>query len=157
LRPAYRAITGLRRGEAVGLRWAEIDVLGQCLRLESIKTGRSLRVIGRAAVQLLDAIPRSSEFVFPDPIGTKAAFLNQAIVELFNAAGLTDARSHDLRRTFASVAADMGFADSTIAALLGHAQHTVTIKHYVRRSDPSLIAAANAVAVAIASMLDACP
>ena len=32
-------------------------------------------------------------------------------------AGLRDARSHDLRRTFGSIAADEGYSDATIAEL----------------------------------------
>src|SRR5207253_3044996 len=35
------ALTGLRRDEACGLRWREVDYAGQCLRLEGTKTGRS--------------------------------------------------------------------------------------------------------------------
>lgn len=37
----FIALTGLRREEAVRLRWTEIDELGSCLRLEATKTGRS--------------------------------------------------------------------------------------------------------------------
>ena len=43
-----------------------------------------------------------------------------------------------MRRTFASVAADMGYGDATIAELLGHARRGVTERHYMRRSDPVL-------------------
>jgi hypothetical protein len=43
------ALTGLRREEACGLRWSEVDEMGSCLRLESSKTGRSTRPIGEAA------------------------------------------------------------------------------------------------------------
>src|SRR5262249_47707272 len=42
------ALTGLRREEVCGLRWAEIDRLGPCLRLERTKTGRSVRPVGSA-------------------------------------------------------------------------------------------------------------
>jgi integrase len=68
---------------------------------------------------------------------------------LFNAAGLRDARSHDLRRTFASVAADCGYSDATIAEFLGHARRGVTERYYVRRGDPVMVAAANTVSGAI--------
>ena len=60
------ALTGLRREEACGLRWREIDFATSCLRLQATKTGRSLRPIGRAALNLLSTLPRNeSEFVFP--------------------------------------------------------------------------------------------
>jgi integrase len=144
------ALTGLRREEACGLRWREIDVLGQSLRLEATKTGRSLRPIGKVALALLQSLPgsdsRGSAWVFPRRDGQGSADLKRRIGVLFNAAELPDARSHDLRRTYASIAADLGYSDATIAELLGHARRGVTERHYVRRADAVLLAAADAVA-----------
>ncbi len=146
-------MTGLRRQEACGLRWDEIDELGSCLRLKASKTGRSTRPVAPRVLALLTAIPRGqdgSPFVFASTTGLKCADLKKRIAALFNAAGLKDARSHDLRRTFATVAADEGFGDATIAELLGHSQRSVTERHYVRRPDSALVAAATAVAERIA-------
>jgi hypothetical protein len=67
---------------------------------------------------------------------------------------LKDARSHDLRRTFASVAAELGYGDATIAELIGHARCGVTERHYVRRPDAVLIEAASRTAQLIAAALD---
>jgi len=50
------ALTGLRRGEAYGLRWSEVDLDSGCLRLAESKTGRSMRAIGKAAVEHLRSI-----------------------------------------------------------------------------------------------------
>jgi integrase len=58
----------------------------------------------------LDATDRQAGAEFKKPIAA-----------LFDAAGLTDVRSHDLRRRFGSIAADEGFGDVTIAELLGQA------------------------------------
>jgi integrase len=147
--------SGLRREEAVGLRRREIDFDGSCLRLGETKTGRSTRPIGTAAVEHLRALPRlQDEWLFPNRNGTGSADLKKSIAALFDAAGLADARSHDLRRTFASLAAEEGYGDATIAELLGHARRGVTARHYIRRPDAALIAAADRVAARIASMLD---
>ena len=153
------ALTGLRLGEASALKWLEIDEIGQCLRLESTKTGRSTRPIGKVAMYHLSSIPRTDrEWVFPRTDGQSGrADLKKPVAELFGAAGLGDARSHDLRRTFASVAADLGFGDATIAELLGHARRGVTERHYVRRSDPVLIAASDEIAARIATALTVSP
>ncbi len=149
------ALTGLRREEACGLRWSEVDWEGSCLRLETTKTGRSTRPIGRAALELLQSFPRvNAEFLFPNQMGKGRADLKKAIAGLFDAAGLKDARSHDLRRTFASMAAELDYGDATIAELLGHARRGVTERHYVRRPDSALVAAASATAQAIANALD---
>jgi integrase len=149
------ALTGLRRQEACGLRWSEIDEAGSCLRLESTKTGRSRRAVGTAAIKTLQAIPRrASEYVFPAQRASGPADLKKRIEDLFSLAGLADARSQELRRTFSTIASDEGYSDATIAELLGHAQRGVTARHYIRRPDDALVAAADRVAKRIAAALD---
>jgi integrase len=149
------ALTGLRREEACALRWREIDETASCLRLETTKTGRSIRPIGRSALHLLSTLPRGpSEWVFPNRDGSGRADLKKVVAALFDEAGLTDARSHDLRRSFGSLAADEGYGDATIAELLGHARRGVTARHYIRRPDTALVAAADRVAERIAATLD---
>ena len=158
------ALTGLRREEAVGLRWSEVDIPGHCLRLSATKTGKSVRPIGSPAISLPQGLKRKSPiWVFPnetsadpdraDQPGAGSADLKKQIATLFNIAGLDDARSHDLRRTFASAAADEGYSDATIAALVGHSQRSVTARHYIRRPDDALIAAANRTAQRISSVM----
>jgi integrase len=110
-------------------------------------------------MQLLSSILRAnSEWVFPRSDGQPGpADLKKTIAELFDAAGLTNARSHDLRRTFASAAADLGLSDATIAELLGHARRGVTERHYVRRSDPVLLASVDKIATQIAAGIAGSP
>jgi integrase len=148
------ALTGMRREEACGLRWREIDFAACCLRLEQTKTGKSMRPAGQAALRLLENLLATSEWVFPNSTMTGSADLKKAIAVLFNKAGLHDARSHVLRRTFASVAATLGYSDSTIAEMLGHARRGVTSQYYIRRPDMVLVEAANKVGETIARMLD---
>jgi integrase len=153
--PVYLiALTGMRREEACGLRWSEIDWAGSCVRLEGTKTGRSVRPLGRAALELLRSVPRSSEqWVFPNRTGTGSADLKKSIAAFFDAAGIHDARSHDLRRTFASIAADEGYSDSSIGDLLGHARRGVIARHYIRRPDAALVGAADRVSARIVRAL----
>jgi Phage integrase family len=149
------ALTGLRREEACGLRWREIDWSSNCLRLDQTMTGKSTRPIGKAAMHLLSTLPRGqSEWCSPGRAGTEKADLKKRIAMLFDAAGLRDVRSHDLRRTFATIAADEGYSDATIAELLGHARRGVTARHYIRPPDAALVAAADRVAARIAAALD---
>jgi integrase len=150
------ALTGLRREEACGLEWAKADPAGCCLRLVETKTGRSMRPIGQAARDLLAGLPRreGSAWVFPNRAGTGSAELKSEIASIFDAAGLTDARSHDLRRTFGSVAADEGYSNAMIGEILGHAQRGVTQRHYIRRPDAALVAAADRVAARIAKAME---
>lgn len=148
------ALTGLRREEACGLRWSEIDADGCCLRLEATKTGRSTRPLGKAARELLRALPRlSDQWVFPSREGNRSATLKNPIADMFDTAGLADARSQTLRRTFASIAADEGYSDATIGELLGHSRRGVTARHYIRRPDAALIAAADRVSARIVAAM----
>ena len=159
------ALTGLRREEACGLRWSEIDRASSCLRLKATKTGRSMRPIGKATFDILDGITKKLEdekrakgtFVFPNASGKAHADLKKQIAAIFDAAGLKDARSHDLRRTFGSIAADEGYGDATIGELLGHARRGVTERHYIRRADAVLIAAADRVSQRIATAMEGTP
>ena len=64
---------------------------------------------------------------------------------------------HVLRHSYASLAADLGYSEPTIAALVGHKGHTITSR-YVHSADAVLLAAADAVANRTAElMLDATP
>ncbi|WP_018407680.1 tyrosine-type recombinase/integrase [Methylocystis rosea] len=149
------ALTGLRRDEACGLRWSEVDFEGSCLRLAQTKTGRSTRAIGKAAIEHLRSLPRlSDEFVFPSRSGKTYADLKKQLAAIFDAAKLTDARSQALRRTFATSADEAGYGDATVGELLGHAKRGVTQRSYVRRPDAALVAAATRVAQTIANAID---
>jgi integrase len=52
---------------------------------------------------------------------------------------------HTLRHSFASLAADLGLPDHTIAGLLGHSRQTITSR-YMHIGDKALIEAADLVA-----------
>jgi integrase len=63
-----------------------------------------------------------------------------------------DVTPHVLRHSFASIAADLGFSEPTIAALVGHKGGTVT-RRYIHTADAVLLAAADAVADTITRLL----
>ena len=149
------ALTGMRREEACGLKRREVDNAGHCAHLAKTKTTRSTRALGKPALELLASVPPASqEWYFPNAAGSGSATLKKQIAELFDAAGLKDARSQALRRTFASFAADAGYGDATIAEMIGHARRGVTQRHYIRRPDAALVSAATHVARQIERALD---
>jgi len=148
------SLTGLRRSEACRLRWREIDEAGHCLRLEATKTGRSVRPVSKQALALLRSQPREdgAEWIFARADGKAPAELKKPMKTIFAAAAPT-VGAQILRRTFASVASEAGFGDAVIAEMLGHARRGVTERHYVRRADNVMVAAADKVAAQIAVML----
>jgi integrase len=56
-----------------------------------------------------------------------------------------DITAHVLRHSFASLAADLGYSDPTIGALIGHRGQTMTSR-YLHAADAVLLAAADVVA-----------
>ena len=64
----------------------------------------------------------------------------------------SDITPHVLRHSFASIAADLGFSELTIAALIGHKKATVTSR-YAHHADAVLLQAADRVADCITELL----
>ena len=63
-----------------------------------------------------------------------------------------DITPHVQRHRFASLAADLGYNEPTIASLLGHKTHSITSR-YVHSADAVLLAAADAVANATMKLM----
>lgn len=149
------ALTGCRSSEIIQLRWDEVDMEGHCLRLRESKEGASIRPIGQAAVDLLATVQTKPdcEYVLP-PVrnGEYYGGLPRAWKGVVSRAGLQGVTPHTLRHSFASVAADIGFADSTIATMLGHQTGSVTSR-YIHHLDSVLLSAADRVAAQIQDML----
>src|SRR5207237_3321841 len=95
------ALTGLRREEVCGLRWRELDEVGQCLRLGGTKTGRSTRPIGMAALNLLRAQPREDgvEWVFPRADWRASAAVSKLFARLFCCVRMCEASYSYIGRT----------------------------------------------------------
>ena len=67
----FLILTGWRSGEAVGLRWNEIDLPRRTALLGDTKTGRSMRPLSRAACAILKQMTRSGDFVFSPARGER--------------------------------------------------------------------------------------
>jgi integrase len=59
---------------------------------------------------------------------------------------------HVLRHSFASLAADLGYSEPTIASLLGQKGRSITSR-YIHSADAALLTAADAVAGKIADLM----
>jgi integrase len=154
----FIALNGWRTGEALGLRWAELDLARRTARLADTKTGFSLRPLSHAACDALKTLPRSAgDRVFPASRGgpDTALHLKKFWPKIAKLAGLPgDVTPHVLRHSFASLAADLGYSEPTIAALIGHKRQTITSR-YLHSADVVLLAAADAVADRTAELMGA--
>ncbi len=97
-------LVGCRRGEALTLRWVDLDMERRVWRKPKTKTGRSHTVpIPFALLQRLQALPHSNEFVFSTKQGHWCRSLAfERWDSIRNAANLGDVTIHDLRRTTCS-------------------------------------------------------
>jgi integrase len=147
------ALTGCRRGEIERLQWDEVDLPGRCLRFSDSKEGKSIRPLGADAGRLLAKFTNDSRYVLPGNAPDKPFVgLPKAWPRILGKANLPDLTPHGLRHAFASVAADLGYSEPTIAALLGHGTHSITGR-YLHHLDSALLSAADKVAGEIAVMM----
>jgi site-specific recombinase XerD len=136
------AVSGWRSSEARCLKWSELDLDRRVATLTDTKAGLSVRPLCVAAMEIIKRQPEKSPYVFDYQRGKPIGRLTQCWAKLGMDKTVTP---HTLRHSFASLAADMGLADHTIAALLGHSRQTITSR-YMHLADRALIEAADMVA-----------
>jgi integrase len=150
----FLSLTGWRSGEALGLRWSEIDLPRRTAILGDTKTGRSMRPLSRVSCDLLKEMPRSGPLVFPATRGdgSMKGFrkLWNKILKLGEVA--TDVTPNVLRHSFISLGADLGYSDITIGAIVGHKGRTITSR-YVHSADSVLLSAADAISDQTAALM----
>ena len=151
----FLTLTGWRRGEMLTLRWSEIDLASRTANLADTKTGHSLRPLSHAACDVLCSMPCLSELVFPASKGVDRLMhgFNKVWLRVAAKAALpAEVTPHILRHSYASIAADLGFSELTIAALLGHKKASVTSK-YAHHADAVLLQTADVVADRVAELM----
>ena len=154
------ALRGLRRGEAAGLRWCDLDLdRGLCFITHQVqrrdrtivqgppKTPTSVRAVAldRTTVKVLRAHRRRQDadcrragktpsgFVFTRVDGQPFApeYLYRRFVKLVAELGLPPIRLHDLRHGAASLALQAGVDLKVVSDQLGHSSIVLTADTYV--------------------------
>lgn len=115
--------TGMRRGEVLGLRWLDVDLVHARIMLPQTKNGESRIVyLNQLAQDVLRSLagttqPKPLNKLFPDTSPEKASV---AFKRACDSVGISDFRFHDLRHTAASWLRMSGADIHTVAQLLGH-------------------------------------
>ena len=134
-------LTGCRRGEALSMRWADVDLTDGLWSKppSSTKQNKPHQVPLSAPVrQLLSEIqaaqlaenPKPGEFVFPSHGETGHRIdLKYQWADLCEAAGIRGLRIHDLRHSYASLLVSGGANLPLIGSLLGHASPLTTARY----------------------------
>ena len=133
------ALTGMRLGETLSLRWDEVDLAGGVIRLGDAKAGPRTVPLGAPALAILKGMEQSGEYVLhgPDPCeplsrNTLRHFWNGLRVR----AKVPDGRLHDFRHTAGTYAAQAGFNAFLVRDLLGHKTLAMTGRYVERAADP---------------------
>lgn len=115
--------------------------------------GASMRALSEKACALIRGQPRDGAWVFPSRSGGQMIGYRKMWLKIAATGKLApDITPHVLRHSFASLAADLGYGESTIAALIGHKTHSITSR-YLHSADAVLVAAADAVAAEICRLM----
>jgi len=149
-------LTGARRNEILTLRWEHVSEEHESLLLPDSKTGRKTIRLNAPALALLQGIPRlegNPYVICGERPGRHLVNLEKPWRRIRAEAKLDDVRLHDLRHSFASVAASGGQSLIVIGKMLGHSQPATTAR-YAHLADDPVKAASNAVGRRIASAMD---
>jgi integrase len=130
--------TGLRRGEALGLRWGDVDFNEEHILIGDSKSGKSRTVpLNTAAFSALHELRRNGLPLFNGtwrPADTDHVFgglveIKRSFHTACKLAELDNLRLHDLRHTFASNLVRRGVDIVTVSRLLGHSSIQMTMRY----------------------------
>lgn len=128
---------GMRRGEIMRLKWADVDFDQRLIRVAESKSHKTRYIpINKTLFALLEAIepftgPKGpSPYVFTNPVtGTRYEDVSHTFDRAATKAGFDDVTFHTLRHTFASRMAQDGVPLKAIQELLGHGTMQMTMRY----------------------------
>ncbi|MXO57856.1 tyrosine-type recombinase/integrase [Pontixanthobacter gangjinensis] len=149
----FMLLTGCRRSEALNARWDQFDLERRVWTKASSETKqrREHRVpYSETVAEILQRRRAETEgtYIYPGRLGAPLADVRRTWKSVCEVAGLDHVRIHDLRHTFASIAASSGQSLYIVGQLLGHSSPQTT-KRYASLYDDTLRSAAEGVSAAI--------
>lgn len=153
------ALSGMRRGEVLSLKWEDVDFQRSVADLPTSKTGAKRVSLGAPVLELLSRAVRTEGnpyVISGERPGAALVGLQKIWERLRHLAGLDDVRLHDLRHGYASVGAAGGESLLVIGRLLGHATSAMTERYSHLSPDP-LRSAADRISSQIAADMQGQP
>ena len=151
-------LTGCRRNEILTLRWEDVHLEVNELRLRDSKTGPRAVPLSPAAVKVIAGLPRAAGnpwVIAGRRPGARLSDFNSHWYRVRSRAGLEDVRLHDLRHSFASRALALGESLPMIGKLLGHTKIQTTARYAHLARDSIHVSAARVAASIGADILPA--
>ncbi|TWB19221.1 site-specific integrase [Nitrospirillum bahiense] len=132
-------LTGMRVGEAVALRWEDVQLGEGMLVIRDAKAGGRRHPIGAAAVDFLSGLERTGPWVLMSrETDTHIGVIAVDVMwrKLRKEAGLEDARVHDLRHTVGTFAGQTGANAFLVRDKLGHKTLAMTGRYVSKDANP---------------------
>ncbi len=123
--------SGCRKGEALNLKWDDVDLQNDVIAIKGTKTKYDRYVpISKPLKELLTAIEKNQNclYVFNNS-GAKIGNFRKSFMTACKNAGLKDLRIHDLRHVFASKMVMNGTSLYITGELLGHRTTQMTKRY----------------------------
>ena len=136
--------TGMRRGEIMGLDWADVDIANRKAYLYKTKNGESRQVpLTLRAIEVLRALPKTEERVFPmtfDCLRSQFKRLRSYLKQGWDGYGANpfkDLRFHDFRHEALSRLSDAGLNVIELSHISGH-KTLAMLKRYTHPSHEAI-------------------
>lgn len=118
--------TGMRKGEILGLKWADVDFENRLIHIDKTKTNE------RRDIPINDLLHEALR-QYKEHIREERLFKYEDIKRSFHSAckraGIENFRFHDLRHTFASHLVMGGVDLATVKDLMGHKNIAMTLRY----------------------------
>lgn len=123
----FYLVSGVRRSEALAIRWTDIDYIKERMYVDGTKTTCSARYVPlfTDVKIILSKLPHTSEYIFDIPVysvGNAWKYLKAK----YNLPYCI----HSLRHTFSTRYYELGIKDKTIQKWLGHSDISTTLNIY---------------------------
>jgi integrase len=129
----FLLLTGMRSGEALNLKWKEVDFATESLRIPDTKTGARVIPLSSHAGAIIRSLPRGEaddELVFQSSRPGRPLALAKPWYRIRAAASIDcDVNIHALRHTYASWSVMGGQSLAQVGATLGHKSAQTTLRY----------------------------
>jgi len=125
-------LTGARREELAGVRWADVDFQWNSITIHDKVEGLRVIPLTPYVASLLASLPRRNEWVFSSPTAASGRLQEPRIAHnrALTAAGLPALSIHGLRRSFGSLVEWVECPAGIAAQIMGHKPSATAEKHY---------------------------
>ena len=129
-------LTGARRNELTGLKWADLDTQWHKVTIRDKVEGTRIIPLSPYIEFLLSNLPRRNAYVFSSTLAKGKHITEPRLPhnQALETSGLPPLTLHGLRRSFLTLADEVECPAGVTAQIMGHKPSAIAEKHYKRRS-----------------------